>query len=84
MVLVFLVLFAWLALAIVTEMERAEEHPATETGSCPGCSRSVEEDWLLCPRCRALLKTACPGCGKQGDVWRTFCPWCGRTRKGEG
>lgn len=82
MVLAFLVLFAWLALAIVAEMERGDGAPeAPAGGACPGCARPVESDWLLCPRCRTLLKSACSGCGRQGDLWRSFCPWCGRPRK---
>lgn len=81
MVLVFLALLAWLALAILAEMEKKEELPASEGGACPGCARPVESDWLLCPRCRTLLKSACPGCGRQGDLWRPFCPWCGCARK---
>lgn len=81
MVLVFIVLLAWLALSILAEMEEGEERPETGIGACPGCAGRVESDWLLCPRCRALLKAACGGCGRQGDLWRPFCPWCGRGRK---
>jgi RNA polymerase subunit RPABC4/transcription elongation factor Spt4 len=77
MVLLFLLLFAILAYAILVETDDAAE-PASGTGACPGCARRVEEDWLLCPRCRTLLKTGCAGCGHRIDSWRPFCPWCGR------
>ncbi len=77
MVLLFLLLFAILAYAIVAELEDAAE-PSTRTGACPGCACAVEEDWLLCPRCRTLLKSGCGGCGRRIDSWRSYCPWCGR------
>ncbi len=77
MVLLFLLLFAILAYAILAEVENASE-PALGTGKCPGCAQVVEEDWILCPRCRTILKTGCGGCGRRIDGWRSFCPWCGR------
>lgn len=80
MVLVFLILFAWIAFSILSEIEREEQAPKPATGCCPGCEGAVESGWLLCPRCRTLLMAGC-GCGRQIDNWRAFCPWCGRGKE---
>jgi hypothetical protein len=82
LILVFLVTLALLARAILAELERPRETTVAAAGSCPGCSRPVEADWVLCPRCRTLLREGCPGCGRQLGVCHRFCPWCGR-RRGE-
>lgn len=80
MVLTFLILLAVLAYAIGMEFERRRETPAADFGPCPGCGGAVEEDWLICPRCRKILKEPCPGCGAQKSVAHPFCPRCGGSR----
>ena len=77
MILVFLVLFAWLSWAILAELEVKEEDPGP-AGECPGCRQPTAGDWLLCPRCRTLLRTTCRCCGQPADSRHPFCPWCGR------
>ena len=43
---------------------------------CPGCERSIEPDFEVCPHCGIDLRTACPGCGRDTEAeWRT-CPYC--------
>lgn len=80
MVLICLVSLAFLASAILLELERRCEPLPPAGGDCPGCARPVEADWLLCPRCRTLLKESCPGCGRQASLCHPFCPGCGRER----
>jgi len=81
MVLTFLVLLAILTYAILAEIEGGREPEAPLAGECTGCSRPVEPDWLLCPRCRTLLRENCAGCGHSTATYHPFCPWCGRQRK---
>lgn len=80
MILLFLLLLAFLALAILGELERPPI-VAAPTAPCPGCALPTETDWLVCPRCRRLLQESCPGCGRHGGVQHAFCPWCGRRRE---
>jgi hypothetical protein len=86
MVLVFLLLLTFLALAIVGELEpKGTSAPAGKcAGKCPGCGQAAEEDWLVCPRCRHLLQAACPGCDRQRAIFHAFCPWCGQRREKNG
>ena len=82
MVLIFLVSLAFLAFAILAELERRQESAQPAGGRCPACVRPVEADWLLCPHCRTLLKESCSGCGRHISTWHLFCPDCG-LRRGE-
>ena len=44
---------------------------------CPGCRRPVDEEWLICPRCRTALGHLCKRCGHAvGSDWDA-CAWCG-------
>jgi hypothetical protein len=81
LVLIFLIILAFLALAILGELERGKDAPAPPPGACPGCSAKVETDWLLCPRCRTRIAEHCPGCGQVNTRFHAFCPFCG-LRKG--
>lgn len=80
MVLLFLVGLAFLAFAILGELERRQETIQPAGGNCPACTRPAEADWVLCPHCRTLLKESCTGCGRHLSVYHRFCPWCGRPR----
>lgn len=43
---------------------------------CPACRTPVRNDFLVCPKCRRQLKTACRKCEKPLDPdWRV-CPYC--------
>lgn len=83
MVLIFLVSLAFLACAILTELERRQEAVQPAGGSCPTCARPAEADWLLCPHCRTLLKESCAGCGRHVSAWHSFCSGCGLRRGAE-
>jgi hypothetical protein len=82
MVLLFLLILAFLSLAILHELEARKEAPALPPGHCPGCAGQVEHDWLVCPRCRTLVRESCPGCGGHRATYHAFCPHCG-VRRGE-
>lgn len=53
-------------------LQEIEERP-----SCPGCSRLVQHDWLLCPHCHTRLKKVCPDCNKLMELQWNLCPYCG-------
>ena len=53
-------------------LQEIEERPA-----CPGCSRTVLSDWLLCPHCHTRLRKACPDCNSLMDPHWNLCPYCG-------
>ncbi|MCP5098719.1 MAG: zinc ribbon domain-containing protein [Chloroflexi bacterium] len=53
-------------------LQEIEERP-----SCPGCSRTVQGDWILCPYCHTRLKKACPDCNSLLDLQWNLCPFCG-------
>lgn len=43
---------------------------------CPGCSRQVENAWMVCPDCHTRLKKTCHTCGKPMDLHWNLCPHC--------
>ena len=53
-------------------LQEIEERP-----SCPGCSRTVHADWLLCAYCHTRLKKKCADCGELQELQWTLCPFCG-------
>ncbi len=53
-------------------LQEIEERPA-----CPGCSRTVHENWILCPFCHTRLKKACPDCNSLMELNWNLCPFCG-------
>lgn len=65
----------------VTERSLAEEALLNEVESvphCPGCSRRVDVEWLICPTCRTRLQRVCPNCSRLvGPDW-LLCAWCGQ------
>jgi RNA polymerase subunit RPABC4/transcription elongation factor Spt4 len=67
-------------LAEARERELTERLDALEADlelACPGCHRSVEEDWLICPACRTRLAHRCASCGRTMGLDWTLCGWCG-------
>lgn len=52
-------------------LQEIEERP-----SCPGCSRIVQPEWMVCPHCHAHLKKACVACDRPLDLQWTICPFC--------
>jgi RNA polymerase subunit RPABC4/transcription elongation factor Spt4 len=53
-------------------LQEIEERPA-----CPGCSRAVAPDWLLCPHCHTRVRKVCPDCRKLMELQWNLCPFCG-------
>lgn len=53
-------------------LQEIEERP-----HCPGCSRTVEAGWLLCPHCHTRLRKKCSDCDALMDLQWTLCPHCG-------
>jgi RNA polymerase subunit RPABC4/transcription elongation factor Spt4 len=53
-------------------LQEIEERPA-----CPGCSRTIEATWLLCPSCHTRLRKVCPDCHSLMELSWNLCPFCG-------
>jgi len=53
-------------------LQEIEERP-----SCPGCSRTIDHNWILCPYCHTRLRKACPDCNSLMELPWTLCPFCG-------
>jgi RNA polymerase subunit RPABC4/transcription elongation factor Spt4 len=65
----------------VYERNLAEEALLAEVEAvrtCPGCTRRVHDDWIICPTCRTRLNRVCANCGRLvGRDW-SLCAWCGK------
>jgi RNA polymerase subunit RPABC4/transcription elongation factor Spt4 len=48
-----------------------------ESSLCPGCSRRIRENWLVCPNCHTKLKKTCHECGRLMELPWNLCPYCG-------
>jgi len=44
---------------------------------CPGCSRRIKDNWILCPSCHTKLKKSCQACGRLMELPWNLCPYCG-------
>ncbi|MCC6148132.1 MAG: zinc ribbon domain-containing protein [Anaerolineaceae bacterium] len=53
-------------------LQTIEERPA-----CPGCSRKVQEGWMVCPNCHTRLKKTCHKCNRLLELPWNLCPYCG-------
>ncbi len=53
-------------------LQEIEERPA-----CPGCSRTVDRHWILCPHCHTRLRRACMDCNALLELHWAICPYCG-------
>ena len=53
-------------------LQEIEERPL-----CPGCSRIVQKNWLLCPHCHTRLRRRCPDCNQLMELHWNLCPYCG-------
>ena len=53
-------------------LQEIEERPA-----CPGCSRTVDSRWILCPHCHTRLRKVCPDCNSLMELQWNLCPFCG-------
>jgi RNA polymerase subunit RPABC4/transcription elongation factor Spt4 len=43
---------------------------------CPGCHRSVDPEFVLCPHCQTRLRAPCPSCSRLIDRRWSVCPYC--------
>jgi RNA polymerase subunit RPABC4/transcription elongation factor Spt4 len=43
---------------------------------CPGCSRKIQPDWLVCPNCQTKLKKKCHHCKALMELPWNICPYC--------
>ena len=43
---------------------------------CPGCQRSVDTEFVLCPHCQTALRGLCPACSRLIDLRWHVCPYC--------
>lgn len=77
MILSFLLIFAFLVLAVVKQIESRSDEPSAPLSGCPGCSCRVELDWLICPHCKELLQRTCAKCLAHLPVSHRFCTSCG-------
>jgi RNA polymerase subunit RPABC4/transcription elongation factor Spt4 len=48
-----------------------------ESSICPGCSRRIRDNWILCPSCHTKLKKSCQECGRLMELPWNLCPYCG-------
>ncbi|HEY8173496.1 MAG TPA: zinc ribbon domain-containing protein [Dehalococcoidia bacterium] len=56
-----------------------EKHPL-----CTGCGRPAHEEFIMCPYCRTVLRTACNACGEYlASAW-IVCPFCASERTAPG
>lgn len=53
-------------------LQEIEERPA-----CPGCSRTVQPGWILCPHCHTRLRKRCVDCDALLELQWNLCPFCG-------
>jgi RNA polymerase subunit RPABC4/transcription elongation factor Spt4 len=53
-----------------------------ESSLCPGCSRRIKENWIVCPHCHTKLKKNCHECGKLMELPWNLCPYCGTPAPG--
>jgi RNA polymerase subunit RPABC4/transcription elongation factor Spt4 len=53
-------------------LQEIEERPA-----CPGCSRTVDGRWILCPHCHTRLRKICRDCNSLMELQWNLCPYCG-------
>jgi hypothetical protein len=66
---------------LAEQYERALEEEALlqdleERPRCPGCSRQVNDGWVVCPDCHTTLKKLCAHCGQNLSLQWTVCPFC--------
>jgi RNA polymerase subunit RPABC4/transcription elongation factor Spt4 len=79
-ILIYLILRP--ARTLQDDYERALEEESLlaaieDAALCPGCSRRIQADWVICPSCHTRLKKACVECGKPIDLAWDLCPFCG-------
>jgi RNA polymerase subunit RPABC4/transcription elongation factor Spt4 len=56
--------------------EEALLHTIESAEHCPGCSRRVDEKWMVCPDCHTRLKKTCHHCSRLMELNWNICPYC--------
>jgi len=51
-----------------------------ERPTCPQCAARVQPDFVICPTCRAQLRSPCSQCGEALAVDWVMCPFCATDR----
>jgi RNA polymerase subunit RPABC4/transcription elongation factor Spt4 len=46
------------------------------SANCPGCSRMIDPNWMVCPDCQTRLKKTCHHCSKLMELQWNVCPHC--------
>lgn len=64
-----------------SDYQRALEEEALlqtieDADKCPGCTRRVEKEWIVCPGCHVKLKKTCPQCENTLELAWELCPFC--------
>lgn len=59
-------------------LQQIEERPA-----CPGCSRTIDSRWMVCPHCHTRLREPCPTCSSLLELQWDLCPYCGTIVRAE-
>jgi RNA polymerase subunit RPABC4/transcription elongation factor Spt4 len=44
--------------------------------ACQGCRRPIEDEFVICPWCRIVLREPCRNCGKAVRTSWAACPYC--------
>jgi hypothetical protein len=58
------------------EIKARELEVSGAASRCPACRAPVRDDFLVCPKCRWQLKTACRKCARPLDPTWQVCPYC--------
>src|SRR3990172_9070097 len=48
--------------------------------ACQSCRRPIDDDFVVCPNCRARLREACASCGRPVRTSWATCPYCATDR----
>lgn len=59
----------------------AFRHEIEKHAACPGCTRAVAPDFIMCPYCRTALRAACMECGEYLEAAWIACPFCASERE---
>jgi hypothetical protein len=62
----------------LSELRSLALEAETLRSRCPQCNDPVEDDWLICPRCRRTLAHRCQVCGGTIGLDWPVCAWCGQ------
>ena len=76
-ILIYLILRPARTLEEEALLQSIEDNPL-----CPGCSRRIRDDWVVCPNCHTRLKKSCHQCSRLMLLPWNICPYCGTPAPG--